>query len=48
MVAEWQRGAIVLVVFGWVGLGVGELCSLDLIGVGKVHRWSGDGVYLPF
>ena len=46
MGANRRLGAIVLEVFGWVGLGVGELRNFDLVGVGEKHRWLGDGVNL--
>ena len=32
---ERRRGTIVSVVFGWVGLGIGELCKFELSGLGK-------------
>ena len=40
MGAEKRRGAIVLVVFGQVGLRIGELWNFELIGVGEEHCWS--------
>ena len=36
--AEQWHEAIVFVVFGWVGLSVGELCIFELVGVDEEHR----------
>ena len=33
MGVDRRRGAIVLVIFGWVGLGVGELQNFELVGM---------------
>ena len=35
-----RRGAIVLVVFGRVGVGIGELRIFELVDVVEKHRWS--------
>ena len=43
-----QPGAIVLDIFGWVGIGVGKLCNFYLVSVGENHLWSGDGIDLSF
>ena len=39
-----QRGAIFLVVFRRVGLGIGEVQKFELLGVVEKYRWSNDGV----
>ena len=46
--AERRRGTIVLVVFDQVGLGVRELCNLELVGVGEEHRLPDIGVDLLY
>ena len=33
-----------MVVFRWVGLGIGELQKFELVGAGEKHRWSCDFV----
>ena len=48
LVVDWRRVTILLVVFGQVCLGVGELRNFELFGVGEKHRWSGDGVDVSF
>ena len=42
--ADWWCGAIVLEVFGQVGLVVGELRNFELVSVVGEHCWSADGV----
>ena len=44
MGAERRHGEIVLVIFGQVGLDVGNIRNLELVGVVEEHRWSDDGV----
>ena len=39
-------GAIVLLVFWRVGLGIGEIWNFELFGVGENHHWSCDCVEL--
>ena len=43
-----RSGAIVLEVFGRVGLNIGELRNFELVGVGENHRWPGNVVDLSF
>ena len=43
-----RHGANVLVAFGRVGLGVGELRNLKLVGVGEKHCWLFNDVKLSF
>ena len=40
MDVDWRRGAIVLVVFWWVGLSIIELWNFDLVDAGENHHWS--------
>ena len=42
--AERRHGIIVLVIFDWVSLVIGQLRNFELVGVGEEHRWSDDGV----
>ena len=46
MGVDRRRGAIVLVVFRRVGLGIGKLRNFDLVGVDEKHCWSCDYVDL--
>ena len=48
MGAERRHGEIVLVIFGQVGLDVGNIRNLELVGVVEEHRWSDDGVDLLY
>ena len=43
MRSDRRHGNIVLEVFGWVGLVVGEIWNFELVGVGEEHRWLDDG-----
>ena len=40
MDVDWRRGAIVLVVFWKVGLGIVELWKFELFNAGENHHWS--------
>ena len=42
--AKRWRGTIVLVVFGQIGISVGELRNFGLVGVGGYHGWLDYGV----
>ena len=41
-------GAIVLLVFWRVGLGIGEIWNFELFGVREKRRWSCNGVGISF
>ena len=44
----WWRSAIVLVVFVWGGLAVGNICRVELSRMGEELRWLDDIVDLNF
>ena len=46
MGAERRRGAIVLVVFGQVGIRIGELRNFEISDVVEEKHWLDYGVYL--
>ena len=37
-----RQSAIVSVVFGWGGLGVGEIRKIELVRMGEERRWLGN------